>query len=80
MCRITVNVDDKQAEAFKKVLSDLGISTSGALRMYIDAVIKKGDIPEDVDPFYDPDNLKRIRKSADELEKGLSTLHPMINA
>ena len=80
MCRISVNIDEKKCQAFKRVLSELGISTSDAIRLYINAVIKCGDIPKDVDPFYDPENLKRIRKSADDLEKGLGEVHDLIKA
>lgn len=80
MCKITVNVDDEQAKAFKKVLANLGISISSALRLYVDAVIKEGDIPKDIDPFYSPENLEQLRKSADELEKGLSSIHPLVEA
>ena len=80
MYRISVTLDDKKAQEFKRVLSDLGISTSDAIRLYVDAVIKDGDIPKNVDPFYDPENIAMIKKSADDMERGLSEIHPLVQA
>ena len=80
MCRISVTLDDKKEQEFKRVLSDLGISTSDAIRLYVDAVIKDGDIPKYVDPFYDSENIAMIKKSADDMERGLSEIHPLVQA
>lgn len=80
MCKITINVDDREKEEVQKILSEAGISMSGAVRMYFDAIRKEGDIPKSIDPFYDPENLKRIRKSADEMERGLGKVHQLIQA
>ena len=71
MAQISVVVDDEKCKEFKKVLSEIGISTSDAIRMYIDAVIRYRDIPRDVDPFYSKENMDFLFLSMKQFEEGI---------
>lgn len=71
MAQISLVVDDEKCKEFKKVLSEIGISTSDAIRMYIDAVIRNHDIPKDVDPFYSKENMDFLFPSMKQLEEGI---------
>ena len=78
MCKITVNVDDKKKENVQKILAELGISISVAIRLYLDAIQREGNIPEDVDPFYSKSNMDFLRKSKEQLENGDAEYHDII--
>ena len=78
MAQISVVVDDEKCKEFKKVLSEIGISTSDAIRMYIDAVIRYHDIPRAVDPFYSKENMDFLLASKKQLEEGNCEYHDLL--
>ncbi|WP_424923053.1 type II toxin-antitoxin system RelB/DinJ family antitoxin [Aureibacillus halotolerans] len=60
----------KEAEA---LFSELGLNMSTAVNIFIRQALRQGGIPFEVsthtDPFYQPENLKRLKESIEQLKK-----------
>ena len=77
MCRITVNINDNEKVKVQKILAKSGISMSGAVRLYFEAIIKEGAISKAIDPFYSPENMKELEKRARRVEKRLHEIYSL---
>ena len=80
MANLNIRVDDtlkKQAEA---IFSELGINLSVATTMFLKQVVRYNGIPFElrVDPFYSPENQKRLLEAKERMEKNGGTVHELI--
>ncbi len=60
-------------------LSEMGISMSAALTMFLTKVSKDKCMPFDInipdDPFFSPENIARLERSAAQIERTGGTIH-----
>ncbi len=71
MASLCIRVDDKVKAEAEKVFSDLGMSTSTAINIFLKQVIRCNGIPFPVvaDPFYSAENQARLAISKQQMEK-----------
>ena len=82
----TINVNIRLDEELKKqtelLLADMGLNMTTAVNIFLRQVVRTGGIPFEIttrtDDFYNPVNQKRLRNSIDRLEKGLGSVHEII--
>lgn len=77
---ISARIDSSDKTAFDAFCSDVGISTSSAINMFIKAVLRERRIPFSIsnDPFYSESNMAFLREGIQALNAGKGTLHELI--
>ena len=79
---ITARVDSSDKSKFDSFCSNVGISTSTAINMFVKAVLRENRIPFEItqtsDPFFSESNMAHVRKSVQELRAGKGTVHELI--
>ncbi len=73
---VRMNSDDKRR--FEEFCDETGMNVSVAINMFVKAVLRENRLPFDVkteDPFYSDENMARLRKSIEQIEKTGGTLH-----
>lgn len=72
MAQINVKIDDDVKKQADLVLSELGLSMSAAINIYLKKIGKEYRIPFElnVDPFYSEKNLDYLEKSYEDYKKG----------
>lgn len=84
MAQINVKIDDDVKKQADLVLSELGLSMSAAINIYLKKIGKEYRIPFElnVDPFYSEKNLAYLEKSYEDYKKGKLELvnHDIIEA
>ncbi len=80
MASLCIRVDDKVKAEAEKVFSNLGMSTSTAINIFLKQVIRCNGIPFPVvaDPFYSSENQARLAISKQQMEKSGGTPHELI--
>ncbi len=76
MAQINIRVDDEVKKTAENVCSDIGLSLSSAINIFLKKMGREKRIPFEVsvDPFYSEENMKRLRERAEDVELGRSTL------
>ena len=76
MTQISLRVDDKVKELAEQTCSDIGISLSAAITIFLKKMGRERRIPFDVsvDPFYSEENMARLRSAIAKVESGASTM------
>lgn len=76
MTQISLRVDDKVKELAEQTCSDIGISLSAAITIFLKKMGRERRIPFDVsvDPFYSEENMARLRSAITKVESGASTM------
>ena len=82
----TINVNIRVDEDLKKqtelLLTEMGLNMTTAVNMFLRQVLRTGGIPFEIttrkDDFYNPVNQRVLRESIDRLEKGIGTVHELI--
>lgn len=82
----TINVNIRVDEELKKqtelLLSDMGLNMTTAVNIFLRQVLRTGGIPFEIttrtDDFYNPTNQKRLLNSIERLERGLGSVHELI--
>ena len=82
----TINVNIRIDEELKKqtevLLTEMGLNMTTAVNMFLRQVLRTGGIPFEVtarkDDFYNPANQQILRESVERLEKGMGTVHEII--
>lgn len=71
MAQVNVNVNDHDKEKAMEALKEMGLTLSSAIQMFLAKVARERRIPFDVcaDPFYSEENMERLRRSAEEIER-----------
>ena len=85
---LTATIDSEDKISFDTFCSDVGITNSDAVNMFVKAVLRERRIPFDItqdstdsasfDPFYSPENIEYVKKSVAELRAGKGTPHELI--
>ena len=74
MAQVNIRIDDELKTRAESIFEELGLNMTTALTMFIRQTIRQGGIPFEVttrtDPFYNPENMKVLRKSIKEAEEG----------
>ena len=80
MASLCIRVDDKVKAEAEKVFSDLGMSTSTAINIFLKQVIRCNGIPFPVvaDSFYSAENQIRLTLSKEQMEKSGGTTREVI--
>ena len=82
----TINVNIRVDEELKKqteiLLADMGLNMTTAVNIFLRQVLRTGGMPFEIttktDDFYNSVNQKRLRNSIERLEKGLGSVHELI--
>lgn len=79
MSSITIRVDEADKKAVEQIFKDIGLNISSATNAFFKQVIMHGGIPFELksDPFYSKQNIKRLEKSAKEIEKNGGETHDL---
>ena len=77
MAQISLRIDDEVKKSAEKVCSDMGLSMSAAINIYLKKLGREKRIPFEVtaDPFYSDENMERLKKSIADLDSGKGTIH-----
>ena len=69
---INFRIDEKTKKQLEEICNELGITMSTAFNIFAKKVIREKRIPFDVsiDPFYSESNIKAIKESIKQLQKG----------
>lgn len=81
---LSIRMDENVKKQFDAICSEVGISTSAAINLFVKTVLRDGKIPFEIsvnnDPFYSDENKTRLRKSIDALNAGKGSAHELIGA
>ncbi len=80
MASLCIRVDDKVKAKAEKVFSDLGMSMSTAITVFLKQSIRCKGLPftPTTDPFYSIENQLRLTLSKEQMEKSGGTAHEVI--
>ena len=69
---VNFRIDETTKMQMEQVCSELGLTMSTALNIFVKKVVREKRIPFDVsiDPFYSESNMKAIKESIKQLEEG----------
>lgn len=78
---LSIRVDSKDKLAFETFCEQAGMNVSVAVNMFIKEVIREQKLPFIVkaDPFYSAANMKRLRRSIEQMEATGGTIHEIID-
>ncbi len=79
MAQINLRVDDDVKKMAEQACSEIGISMSAAINIYLVKLGREHRIPFEVsgDPFYSKENIERLKKSIAQMESTGGTVHEM---
>lgn len=74
---VSVRMDDTLKKEFDSICNDLGLSMTTAITMLAKKMTREKRLPFEVslDPFYSDENMARLRKSIEQMEKTGGTVH-----
>lgn len=77
---ITARLDENDKARFDAFCSNVGLTTSGAINLFVKAVLRENRIPFEIeqDPFYSQQNIEHLKKSLKELREGKGKPHELI--
>lgn len=79
---LSVRMDEQVKKQFDEFCNEVGLNASVAVNMFAKAVLRERRIPFEIsveaDPFYSEANIKRLKKSIEQLEAGKGTEHDLI--
>lgn len=77
---ITARLDENDKARFDAFCSNVGLTTSGAINLFVKAVLRENRIPFEIeqDPFYSQQNIEYLKKSLMELREGKGKPHELI--
>ena len=76
MAQISLKIDDDVKHNVAAVCDELGILVSTAINIYLKKISREKRIPFDlsIDPFYSKENIKRLKKSAKQMDDNGGTI------
>lgn len=76
MAQISLRIDENVKKRAEQVCSEIGISMSTAITIYLKKLGNERRIPFELsaDPFYSEANINRLEKSIENVKSGKSTL------
>ena len=82
MAQVNIRIDDDLKERADALFEDLGLNMTTAVNIFVRATVRQGGIPFEVttktEPFYSESNMKVLRQSIQEANKGKLTAHDLI--
>jgi DNA-damage-inducible protein J len=70
----TIRLDNDKKEEFTRLCTDMGLTVSGAINIFVTKVLQCRGIPFEIsaeqDPLYSDYNMTFLRKSISEIERG----------
>ena len=77
---ISARVDYSDKTAFDVFCSNVGISVSSAINMFVKAVLRENRIPFTItdDPFYSESNMAFLKEGVSQLNAGKGVSHELI--
>jgi len=64
-------------DRFNTVCNELGLSVPLVVSMLAQAMTEKNELPEGLDPFYSPSNMKAIEHSIKQYEEGKTVTYTL---
>ena len=82
MAQLNLRIDDELKKDVDFVCSELGLTISSAIHIYLRKLSRERRIPFEVsiDPFYSKENLQHIRDGIAALDAGLGVEHDIKDA
>lgn len=82
MTTISAKIENNDKAAFEAICSSMGINISSAINAFVKATIRENGMPFALkasdDPYiYSKENMASLKKSIDQLENGLGTIHEL---
>ena len=76
MAQISLRVDDDVKLNAERTLSNIGLSMSSAINIFLKTVIRENRIPFELsaDPFYSIENMEELERRATSIRTGKTTL------
>ncbi|MDE7169708.1 MAG: type II toxin-antitoxin system RelB/DinJ family antitoxin [Mucispirillum sp.] len=80
--KISVRIDTENKKAFDKFCSDVGLSASSAISLFIKTVLRENRIPFEIssDPFYSKTNIEHLKRGVNAINNGYGKVHELIEA
>lgn len=78
MAQMNFRIEDEVKANAENALKEMGLTMSAAITMFLVKVGRERRIPFEItanDPFYSPENIERLRRSAAQMEKTGGTMH-----
>ena len=76
---INIRMDENLKKQFDSFCSEVGMSMSTAFNIFARTVVRQRKIPFEIstekDPFYSAENIERLKKSIEQMEKTGDTIH-----
>lgn len=80
---INIRMDENLKKQFDSFCSEVGMSMSTAFNIFARTVVRQRKIPFEIstekDPFYSAENIKRLKKSIEQMGKTGGTIHEVNN-
>lgn len=80
---INIRMDENLKKQFDSFCSEVGMSMSTAFNIFARTVVRQRKIPFEIstekDPFYSAENIERLKKSIEQMEKTSGTIHEVNN-
>lgn len=76
MAQISLRVDDDVKRNAERTLTDIGLSMSTAINIFLKKVARENRIPFELsaDPFYSQENMEELERRVANVRAGKSTL------
>ena len=76
----SAKMDKELKENTERIFKSMGLTATTAITLFYKAVSMQNKIPFEIvgDPFYSPENMKRLQKSIQQLETTGGTPHELI--
>ncbi len=80
MANLNIRVDDALKSQAELVLSDLGLTMTAAVNVFLKQAIRCNGIPFalQADPFYSAENQRRLLIAKQRMEQKRGTVHELI--
>lgn len=76
---INIRMDENLKKQFDSFCSEVGMSMSTAFNIFARTVVRQRKIPFEIstekDPFYSTENIERLKKFIEQMEKTGGTIH-----
>lgn len=76
MAQISLRVDDEVKRSAERTLSDIGLSMSTAINIFLKTVARENRIPFELsaNPFYCKENMEELERRVSDIRSGKSIL------
>ena len=77
---ISIRIDEELKRQFEKFCEDTGMTMTTAFNIFVKKAVREQKIPFEItaDPFYNSENIERLKKAIKDIEKGKTTKHELI--